>query len=331
MDTTISAYVMLKGLGFDENTNYELPDNLNELSVSSLRSFIDQTYLRHSEESTALIHVTGPAVNGHSAPLRSIGDFLSHLQSTFESVGASIEGFKASGGAIPARIASRTELSLVASPLPGSIVLEVAPSMPRLEDFRPNDEPALFDIEKEIDAKPLADCAFQELSNLLSHLECENPNQDKFIERLADLGPRVASNVQALCETVDKNQIDVDFQWKEPSSEQKIIKVTHAFAKYAASVIQDAKINVKQVHIEGALVTITTSEKDHLRIRENIDDQSTKDTVLPIGDIPPEQLYGLQPGDRVAVDAEKQVFTRAGGRTKEKLVGVGICKIDSLK
>ncbi len=331
MGTTISPDALLESLGFSENENYDLPEDLNDLSVSSLRAFISQSYLQHSSESSALIHITGPSVVGHSAPLRSVGDFMTQLQSTFEAVGASIEGFKALSGSIPSKIAKRTELALVASPLPGSVILEVAPSMPRIEDFRPNGEPALFDVGTTIDAKTLADCAFEELSSLLSDLSCETPDQDVFVEHLAELGPRVASNVQSLCETVDKSQIDVDFAWREPSKENKTICVSHSFAKFAASVIKDAQVNVEQIHIEGVLLTVTTSEKDHLRIKEEGSSGLSRDTVLPIGDIPPEQLYGLQPGDRVAVDAERQLFTRAGGRSHQKLVGVGISKINRLE
>ncbi len=330
MATTISSDSLLESLGFSKNESYDLPDDLNDFSVSSLRAFIDQSYLQHSSESSALIHITGPSVIGHSAPLRSVGDFMTQLQSTFEAVGASIEGFRALGGTIPSKIAKRTELALVASPLPGSVVLEVAPSMPRVEDFRPEGEPALLDIETTIGAKTLADCAFEEFSNLLADLSCETPNQDAFVEHLAELGPRVASNVQSLCETVDRSQIDIDFEWRDPSKERKKVSVSHSFAKFAASVIQDAQVNVEQVHIEGVLLTVTTSEKDHLRIREDDGEGLSTETVLPIGDIPPEQLYGLQPGDKVAIDAERQLFTRAGGRTRKKLIGVGISKINRL-
>lgn len=142
---------------------------------------------------------------------------MTQLQSTFEAVGASIEGFRALSGSIPSKIAKRTELALVASPLPGSVVLEVAPSIPRVEDFRSEGEQALFDVETTIDAKTLADCAFEEFSSLLSDLSCETPDQDAFVKHLAELGPRVASNVQSLCETVDRSQIDVDFEWREPT------------------------------------------------------------------------------------------------------------------
>lgn len=330
MDTMTNADAMLNGLGFDKGASYDLPENLNELSISSLRGFIDQTYLQHSVESTALIHVTGPAVSGHSAPLRSIGDFMIHLQGAFESIGASIGGFKTPGGTVPTALAKRTELSLVASPLPGSVVLEVAPTKPRLEDLYPNGE-ALFDLEKAIGVKPLADQTFEEFSSLLSDLVINKAEQDKFVDHLSELGPRVASSVQALCEAVDKGAIDVDFEWREPSGNRKKVSINHSFAKFASTVIKDAEINVESIHVEGTLVTVTTSDKDHLRVKEDLGEEQTKDMTLLIGDIPPEQLYGLRPGDKVAVDAERRISTRAGGRRSEKLVGTGIRKLPKLQ
>lgn len=330
MGTTINADAMLKELGFDESASYDLPEDLNELSVSSLRGFIDRTYLQHSAESTALIHVTGPAVSGHSAPLRIIGDFMIHLQSTLDSIGASIEGFKSLGGTIPSALAKRTELSLVASPLPGSVVLEVAPSKPRLEDLYPHGK-ALFDVEETIGAKPLADSAFEELSSLMSDLSTDEPDQDKFIDHLAELGPRVASNVRALCDTVGKDAIDVDFEWRTPSGSRDKVSVSHTFAKFVSNVIKSTEMDTEDVEIEGVLVTITTSNKDHLRIREDSDGSSIDEVTLPIGDIPSEQLFGLRTGDRVRVGAERQIFNRVGGGKRVKLVGVYIEKLPRLQ
>lgn len=330
MGIPINASALLKELGFDESASYELPEDLNQLSVSSLRSFIDQTYLQHSAESTALIHVTGPAVSGHSVPLRSVGDLMIRLQAAFDSIGASIEGFKSLGGAIPSALAKRTELSLVASPLPGSVVLEVAPTKPRLEDLYPNGE-ALFDVEKVIGAKPLADSAFEELSSLMSDLATDAPDQEKFIDHLAELGPRVASNVRALCDAVDKGSIDIDFEWKSPSGDRKKVGVNHTFAKFVSVVIRDTEIDTESVGIEGVLVTVTASVKDHLRIRGDLDEGSASEVTLSIGDIPPEQLYGLQTGDRVRVDAERQIFNCVGGGKREKLVGISIERLPRLQ
>lgn len=330
MGTTINANAMLKELGFDENASYELPEDLNELSVSSLRGFVDQAYLQHSAEFTALIHVTGPAVNGHSAPLRSIGDFMIHLQAAFDSIGASIEGFKSLGGAIPSVLAKRTELSLVASPLPGSVMLEVAPTKPRLEDLYPYGN-ALFDVEEVIDAKPLADSAFEELSSLISDLTTDQPDQDKFVNHLAELGPRVASNVRALCDAVDRGAIDVDFEWRSPSGDRKKVIVDHTLAKFVSTIIKSTEIDIENVEIEGVLVTITTSNKDHLRIREDLDDGSSNEVTLPIGEIPPEQLYGLQTGDRVRINAERQIFNCVGGGKRNSLVGISIKKLPRLQ
>lgn len=326
MDTTPDVRSLLEGLGFDRSVNYLLPEDLNELSVSSLKGFVDQTHLRHSAETTAIVHVTGPAVAANTAPLRSIGDFMIHLQGIFDSIGASISGFKSLRGNIPADLMKRTELSLIASPLPGSVILEVAPTKPRLEDLYPQGE-ALFDVEKVVGAKPLADSAFDELSSLMADLEIEQPDQGKFIEHLANLGPRVASNLRSLCDSVEENGIDVDFEWKPPSGDRKTVSVSHTFAKFVSTVIKNTEIDVENTIVEGTLLTITTSTKDHLRIKEELEDGSENEVVLLIGDIPVEQLCGLQTGDRVMVDAERQTVTRIGGDRRVKLVGTHIEKL----
>ncbi len=329
MDLPADIRALLATAGFLEDEDYNLPGDLNELSSSSVRGFINQTVLKHSAESSALVHVTGPSVIGHSAPLRGIGEFMMTLQSAFDSIGASLEGFKALSGQIPDSVINKTKLSLVASPFPGSVILEIAPSTPRLEDLYPNGE-ALFDVEKEIGAKPLADSAFAELSRLMGVLSVEQIEQDKFIERLEDLGPRVASSVQGLCDVLDRNEMDVDFRWEEPSGERNEIRVSHSFAKFVSDVIKESDIHTEPVHIEGILVTVTTSDKDRLRIREDLGEGGSKETTLLIGDIPFEQIYGLHTGDRVVVDAERQITTRAGHRSCEKLVGVRIQKIERM-
>ena len=330
MGMAIDSRGLLESLGFDENEKYDLPEDLNELSTSSLRGFINQTFLSHSAvQATALIHVTGPSVVGHSAPLRTVGSFMVHLQAAFDSVGASIAGFKSLRGSIPSSLAKRTELALVASPLPGSVLLEVAPTKPRLEDLYPEGE-TLFDLEETIGAKPLADSAFEELASLMSELAVGEPDQDKFVEHLSDLGPRVASSVQRLCDAVDKDGIDVDFEWRPPSGVRKRVCVTHAYAKFVSMVIKNACVDTEPVEVVGTLVTVTTSDKDRLRVREDAIDGGAKEVTFHIGDIPPEQLRGLQPGDRVQLDGECQVYNCAGGRKREKLVGIGIRKLQSL-
>ena len=95
--------------------------------------------------------------------------------------------------------------------------------------------------------------------------------------------------------------------------------------------IKNTEIDTESVEIEGVLVTITTSAKDHLRIREDSDEGPANEVTLPIGDIPPEQLYGLQTGDRVRVDVERQIFNRVGGGKREKLVGISIEKLPQLQ
>lgn len=326
MDTTPSLNELLNDLGFDPSQTYQLPDDPNELSASSLKGFIEQSVLCHSAESSALIHITGPSVCGHSAPVRGLGEFMIALQTTFDSIGASIEGFRSATGSIPSSVSARTELSLTASPLPGSVVLEIAPSIPRLEDLYPDGD-ALFDIEEAIGAKPLADSAFEELSELLEKLDIDSPDQNDFVDYLSELGPRVASSLKGFCDSISKASINIEFEWEEPSKPKKAVNINHSFARYISEVIDNASITSDEVRIEGILLTVTTSDKDHLRIRQQVGDVETKEVTLPIGDISQDELRDLHAGDRVVVYAEQQISTRAGGRTVTKLKGLSIKRI----
>lgn len=328
MDTTPNLNELLDNLGFDPSQGYRLPDDLNELSTSSLKGFIEQSALCHSAESHALIHITGPSVRGHSVPVRGLGEFITALQTTFDSIGASIEGFRSTTGSIPSSFSARTELSLTASPLPGSVILEITPSVPRLEDLYPDGD-ALFDIEEAIGAKPLADSAFEELSELLEKLDISSPDQNDFVDRLSELGPRVASSLKGLCDGISKASIDIDFEWEEPSKPKKAVNINRSFARYISEVIDSASITSNEARIEGILLTVTTSDKDHLRIRQQIGDVETKEVTLPIGDISQDELRDLHAGDRVVVYAEQQISTRAGGRTVTKLKGLSIERIQS--
>lgn len=321
---------LLDFIGYDPEVanKCSLPSDLQELSMSSLKAFMDEHALQHSSESSALIHITGPSVVGNSAPIKAVGEFMTGLQSVFDSIGASLSGRKNAGGTIPAQLSSRTQLSLVASPMPGSVILEIAPTMPRLEDLQPDGEP-LFDIT-EFGYKPLADMAFDELSSLLSELKVDSPDNEAFVSHLAELGPRAASSMQSLCEKIDKESLDVDFEWKEPTAERHKVALSHSLAKYVATVIKDADINSELLTIEGVLLTSTLSEKDRLRVRETLESGAFKDHVVQIGDIPLEEIHAVTTGDKVRVTFDQRTSMKAGQRTTIKLLGVSIAKVETL-
>ena len=228
-------------------------------------------------------------------------------------------GNRSAEGSLPSAITSRTEMSLIASPMPGSVVIQVAPSLARMDDLYPEGL-GLFDAEAELDAKPLADQAFIEFSTLISELREDDPDNSQFVDHLTDLGPRVATAMKSFCESIDKGVLDLELEWTESSRKAKTASISHSHAERTARLIASANIENEEVTIEGVLLTVTQSTKDKLRILED----DGQEAVVTIGDIPPAATYPLHTGERVRIRAEKRVSRKPGGTRSEKLVGKAV-------
>lgn len=319
MATTTKLDDYLALLGFDPETTYDVPENPADAALSGVAAFVREHSAGQETELTGIIHITGPSALGNSAPVKAVGNLLTSIQSTIDAVGASLMGNRSAGGSLPSAITSRTEMSLIASPMPGSIVIQVAPSLARMDDLYPEGL-GLFDAEAELDAKPLADQAFIEFSTLISELREDGPDNSQFVDHLTDLGPRVATAMKSFCESIDKGVLDLELEWTESSRKAKTASISHSHAERAARLIASANIENEEVTIEGVLLTVTQSTKDNLRILED----DGQEVVVTIGDIPPAATYPLHTGERVRIRAEKRVSRKLGGTRSEKLVGKAV-------
>lgn len=328
MATTPNLSEYLSSLGFDPDATYTVPENPTDAALMGVSAFVREHSPSNDPASIGTIHITGPSVKGHSAPLKSVGTLLTALQDGVDAIGAAIQGVTTSTGTLPLSVTSRTQLSMVASPLPGSVVIQVAPTIDRIEDLYPSGkDQSLFDLESEIGARPLADMAFDEFSSLIKDLDAVNPDKIEFVEKLTDFGPRVASSMKAFCDSVDKGALDVDFEWEEPGRKPETSSISHAAAKHAATVIQNANIESEMVHVVGTLLTITMSQKDKLRVLADDD----KEVTIAVGSITPADAASLRTGYRVDIEAERRVSKRPGGRQYEKFVGVSAQKLVDLQ
>lgn len=318
----------LASLGFDPDTTYAVPENPADAALVGVNGFIREHSAGDEPASIGLIHITGPSVKEHSAPLKAVGNLLAALQDGVDAIGASLQGVMTSSGTLPFSVTGRTQLSMVASPMPGSVVIQVAPTLDRMDDLYPDGkEQALFDLEEEIGARPLADMAFDEFSSLIKDLDAEGPDKTDFLDRLTDYGPRVASTMKTFCDSVDKGALDVGFEWEEPGREPEISNLSHEAAKHASTIIQNANIESETAHIVGKILTITMSQKDKLRVLT--DDE--KDVTLAVGSISPSDVINLHTGDRVDIEAEKRTSSRPGGRSRQTLIGVSLTKLPDLQ
>ncbi|WP_251158108.1 hypothetical protein [Caniella muris] len=318
MATTPNLDEYLASLGFDPDAEYDVPEDPADAALAGVEAFVREHGGGGAPESIGTIHIAGPSVSGHSAPMRTVGDLLVSFQGAIDAIGAALSGFRSARGAIPSSISGRTGMSVVASPARGSVVIEVSPSLPRADDLRPDGD-GLFDVEG-CGVRPLADQAFTEFSRLVGDLRDEDPYEARFIDHLTDLGPRVASALKGFCEVVGKGAVDLDLDWSEPNGATESAAISHDRAARAARVISEAKIDNEEAVFEGTLVTVTRSPKDRLRVVR--DDGS--EAVVSMGDIPPESTVTLHPGERVRLVAERRVGRSPGGHSTEKLVGKSV-------
>lgn len=293
-----------------------------EASNRSLRAFVRNQLGEEPadlKESRGMLHFTGPAIIGHSAPINAVGNVMMKLQAAIDAIGASKEGFSSISGQIPNRVKARTELRMEASPVAGSVVINVRPSMPRNEDLH-SEEPTLFDPEGEVGIKPLADECFEDFLRILSSTTDDSPAYENLIDILSELGPRTSSAVRDFCSCLDDDMLDVDLRWEEPKSNPINGEMNHARAKFVSDVIKDADIEVEIITLEGMLMTSTVSKKDKLRIRTENGDEKT----LSLGKIDTADVVYFRPGDEVKISAERRIGKYTGGRQKEWLIGITI-------
>lgn len=326
MDLSYEMNNYLQELGFDPNKKYDTPSSLEEASIRSIESFIGSALPDKPKQSGGMFHITGPSVIGNTAPVRSVGAFLTSFQSAIDSIGASLKGNKTASGQLSAEITGRTEMSMVASPLPGSVIIQIEPTMSPTDDLYPNGE-TLFDLEEEIGARPLANLAIDEFMSLIEDMNQDDPDNSKFVDHLTDLGPRVASSVKAFYESVDKGSIDVEIKWRDLKKQESIAtNVSHIFARHAVTVINNANIENNIIRIQGILKTVTYSPKDKLRVET---EEGTEKTIS-IGSIDPTVLLKLVPGEHVCIETEQRISYKPGGGQKEKLIGLSVEQIQSI-
>ena len=306
----------IKQTGFNPDL-VDIPSTADEATAASLRLFIRGDAAEDS--SVGFLHVTGPSVAGHTAPARAVGELLSSFQKAVDAVGASIQGVTSLGASIPTALLRRTELSVVASPIPGSVVIEIMPTMSRELDFRPAMS-ALFQVEDVSDARPLADMAVGKLIDAVGSYNPTEPAGQAFLDNLSELGPRASSAMKGLCASIGNGGFDLDVKWKEPKRSERRVSVSNDNAKSMVQVIQEASTIVEDVEIVGTLETNTNSVKDRLRIK--MDDGS--EALVSLGDIETSSLVDVYLGQRVRVKAVRQTSKRPGGREGTNLMGVSI-------
>lgn len=193
---------ILAAMADDDTPTWSTPDDLSRISVEAL--IADDT-LGRTLPSRGNIRISGDGVTGASARVSEVARVMAGFQRLATAVGAAQQGDKALGRQPNADVRRRTDLLLKASPGPGSIILTLTPAIsPITETGHGGGKVGMF-AELETDDQ-LLDTAIGAAIDVFSAGNDIGPSpaQSRFVQQLAEMGPRTASALRDLSKTLDR-------------------------------------------------------------------------------------------------------------------------------
>lgn len=287
---------------------WERGGDLARMSVESMTA-------RHGEArelaSVGAVRLSGAGVTGHAANLDEVGKIATLWQRCVTAVGAALEGVQSAAGRIPDRVVFQTQLQLVASPGPGSVVLALSP---KSDPFgrRADEERPFFLMER-----PLADRASEELINLLAAASSAGPADDELSNLFRYLGPRVGTSVKALANALDRGHFDFEVSWEEPERPTRRAAVPAGTSGWLRDFVSGRELDSGEDTIEGTIRTVSDFSKWAVDTGAGI--RSVDASALPV-----EVIRAVRVGDNVRIHVRVDVTERPDGATTTRLSGTRI-------
>ncbi|MBV8180831.1 MAG: hypothetical protein JO045_18940 [Mycobacterium sp.] len=299
---------ILAAMADDDSPAWTTPDDLSRISVEAL--IADDT-LGRTLPSRGNIRISGDGVTGASARVTEVARVIAGFQRLATAVGAAQEGDKTLGRQPNADVRRRTDLLLRASPGPGSIILTVTPATsPITETGHTGGRIGMF-AELETDDQLLDTAIGAAIDVFAAGNEIgPSPAESRFVQQLADMGPRTASAVRDLSKTLERAGFDVEIDWQQPARTTRRVTVSASAAAYIAATVENANLDEQPVQIVGEYLTVSA-------VSSWLIQQDDGDTVIvKLGRISRDEARGLAVGDRVRIDALMKVETTPGGAVK---------------
>ncbi|GAY17240.1 MULTISPECIES: hypothetical protein [Mycobacteriaceae] len=311
---------ILAAMTDDDTPAWSTPDDLSRISVEAL---IADDSLGRTLPSRGNIRLSGDGVTGASARVSEVARVMAGFQRLATAVGAAQQGDKALGRQPNADVRRRTDLLLRASPGPGSIILTVTPATsPITETGHAGGKVGMF-AELETDDQ-LLDTAIGAAIDVFSAGNDIGPSpaQSRFVQQLAEMGPRTASALRDLSKTLDRAGFDIEIDWQQPSHATRRVTVSSTAAAYIAATVENANLDEQPVHIIGEYLTVSA-------VSSWLIQQDDGDTVtVKLGRIGKDEAHGLAVGDRVRIEALMKVETTPGGAVKTTYTAQAVRSLD---
>lgn len=280
-----------------------------DLGRMSVEAFLERRGDARELRSQGRVRLSGAGVLGHAADLDDVGQIATLWQRCLSAVGASLEGSRSALGRMSSDVVQRTQMLLNASPAPGSVVLRLVPkAAPMLETY-PTGRRSLFGD----DPRPLADRASEGLLRLLQHASQPALNDlEQLSAEFEELGPRVATSVKMLAETLVRTQVDIDAEWTEPKEPTVRASVPVSSAGWISEFVAGRELDAEDLEIVGVVRTVSDIAKWAVEGQEGLEQVDA--SGLPAGDIRTTNV-----GDQIRLLVRVRVTERPDGTVKRVL------------
>lgn len=249
------------------------------------------------------IRLAGGGVRGHSVDIAQAGELLAHWQGLVTGAGGAVEGNLSARGQLPSDIVARTRLDLVASPSPGSVVLEFEPHADEADERYPG---GTTNIDGE--PTPLVERAVDEAMDVLA-LAAEGLETD-LTAAFSARGPRVAARARDLADLAASADIDIDTTWEVPGRGRRRVRATATQLRSFADRLRINSVDGELIDLEGTLRTVSDHRKIDLEVDEP--DSPTKKRVISIdrGEV---DFSPFRVGNVVKMQVLLSIHRRPGG------------------
>lgn len=248
--------------------------------------------------------------------VRHFARVIGKFQDLVTAIGAHLTSTPESGK-IPAHVRSATNLLVLASPLPGSVQIELTPDTPGIDVAEPKGEPLVRDTEA---ARPLADKAAEAALDLMA--VPEGADLEEWAVRVSAQGGRSARALRKLMDSVSRADVTMDAKWHEPGAPTSHVAVTSDDAGRASRAITNRQLDSIETDITGAIDTASLSQSlviarkgEKFKIRRG---QLDEDTIRQ-----------LHPGALVKAHVREDVEILPGGEERSVYEALSLMVLDT--
>lgn len=266
--------------------------------------------------SAGSLRLHGDGVDEHSVDLDEVGKISVLWQKSVTSMGAALEDIRSARGPLPAGIVRKTRLQLTSSPGPGSVVLRIAPRADPLAETEPEGARPLVGGKR-----PLADRASETLLSLFQEVAgADASSVDGISLRLRELGPRVASSLQALATALTNADIALDATWREPGAPTRRAAWSTSDARWIRDFIEGRELDAAVETFTGVAATVSNRERWLIETEEGAEKVVASALGL-------EDVRRVRSGDTVSLRVRTTTKTQPDGTTRTRREAIALLDV----